>query len=100
MVRCFVVRWSWGVTFFERRRCMGRYTNEELVGEALAPEREEVVIATKFGFKLNPMGSAVLAGLDGRPGQIQAVGGGVAEAAEDGHDRSLLPASCGSRGAD
>jgi aryl-alcohol dehydrogenase-like predicted oxidoreductase len=41
-----------GVTFFDTAEIYGPFTNEELVGEALAPFREEVVIATKFGFKL------------------------------------------------
>src|SRR5436189_4502163 len=43
-----------GVTFFDTAEVYGPYTNEELVGEALAPVRERVVIATKFGFDLNP----------------------------------------------
>jgi aryl-alcohol dehydrogenase-like predicted oxidoreductase len=43
-----------GVTFFDTAKVYGPYTNEELVGEALAPFRGKVVIATKFGFKLDP----------------------------------------------
>src|SRR5215471_1244162 len=43
-----------GVTFFDTAEVYGPFTNEELVGEALAPLREQVVIATKFGFKLDP----------------------------------------------
>ena len=43
-----------GVTFFDTAEVYGPFTNEELVGEALAPFRERVVIATKFGFKLDP----------------------------------------------
>jgi aryl-alcohol dehydrogenase-like predicted oxidoreductase len=43
-----------GVTFFDTAEVYGPFTNEELVGEALAPVREHVVIATKFGFKLDP----------------------------------------------
>ena len=43
-----------GVTFFDTAEVYGPFTNEELVGEALAPFRERVVIATKFGFDLNP----------------------------------------------
>jgi len=43
-----------GVTFFDTAEVYGPYTNEELVGEALAPYRGKVVIATKFGFDLNP----------------------------------------------
>src|SRR6202008_3538405 len=43
-----------GVTFFDTAEAYGPFTNEELVGEALAPFREQVVIATKFGFDLTP----------------------------------------------
>ena len=46
-----------GVTFFDTAEAYGPFTNEELVGEALAPLRGQVVIATKFGFKLVPRGS-------------------------------------------
>ncbi len=45
-----------GITFFDTAQVYGPFTNEELVGEALAPLREQVVIATKFGFKLGPTG--------------------------------------------
>ena len=45
-----------GVTFFDTAEVYGPFTNEELVGEALAPFRDQVVIATKFGFKLDPTG--------------------------------------------
>ena len=44
-----------GVTFFDTAEVYGPFTNEELVGEALAPLRDQVVIATKFGFNLIPM---------------------------------------------
>ena len=43
-----------GITFFDTAEVYGPFTNEELVGEALAPFREQVVIATKFGFDLSP----------------------------------------------
>src|ERR1700682_3431703 len=43
-----------GITFFDTAEAYGPFTNEELVGEALAPVREKVVIATKFGFKFDP----------------------------------------------
>src|SRR5262245_56327660 len=43
-----------GVTFFDTAEAYGPFTNEELVGEALGPVRDQVVIATKFGFKLDP----------------------------------------------
>lgn len=58
-----------GVTFFDTAESYGPYTNEELVGEALAPFRDKVIIATKFGFK---NGSPQL-GLDSRPENIRAV---------------------------
>jgi aryl-alcohol dehydrogenase-like predicted oxidoreductase len=45
-----------GVTFFDSAEVYGPFTNEELVGEALAPFREQVVIATKFGFNIDPKG--------------------------------------------
>ena len=61
-----------GVTFFDTAEVYGPFTNEEIVGEALAPVRDKVVIATKFGFKLdaaNPRGG----GLDSRPAHIREV---------------------------
>src|SRR4051795_9770236 len=60
-----------GITFFDTAEVYGPYTNEELVGEALAPYRDRVVIATKFGFRLNPDGSPGWAGLDSRPEHIR-----------------------------
>src|SRR6266481_895499 len=61
-----------GVTFFDTAEVYGPSTNEELVGEALAPVREQVVIATKFGFKLDP-NNGKQAGLDSRPERIKQV---------------------------
>ena len=61
-----------GVTFFDTAEVYGPFTNEELVGEALAPLREQVVIATKFGFKLDP-NTGKQAGLDSRPEHIKEV---------------------------
>jgi aryl-alcohol dehydrogenase-like predicted oxidoreductase len=61
-----------GVTFFDTAEVYGPFTNEELVGEALAPLRQEVVIATKFGFRLDP-NSGKQAGLDSRPEHIKEV---------------------------
>src|SRR6202789_1087145 len=61
-----------GVTFFDTAEVYGPFTNEELVGEALAPFRKEVVIATKFGFKLDP-NTGKQAGLDSRPAHIKEV---------------------------
>jgi aryl-alcohol dehydrogenase-like predicted oxidoreductase len=60
-----------GVTFFDTAEVYGAYTNEELVGEALSPFRDEVVIATKFGFKIDAAGKQ--AGLDSRPEHIKEV---------------------------
>ncbi len=62
-----------GVTFFDTAEVYGPFRNEELVGEALAPFRGRVVIATKFGFKLNPDGSPGWQGLDSRPERIKQV---------------------------
>jgi aryl-alcohol dehydrogenase-like predicted oxidoreductase len=61
-----------GVTFFDTAEVYGPFTNEELVGEALAPFRERVVIATKFGFKLDPV-TGKQVGLDSRPEHIKEV---------------------------
>jgi aryl-alcohol dehydrogenase-like predicted oxidoreductase len=61
-----------GVTFFDTAEVYGPFINEELVGEALAPFRQQVVIATKFGFKLDPE-TGKQAGLDSRPEQIKRV---------------------------
>ncbi len=61
-----------GVTFFDTAEVYGPFTNEELVGEALAPFRGQVVIATKFGFKLDP-NTGRQAGLDSRPEHIKEV---------------------------
>ena len=61
-----------GVTFFDTAEVYGPFTNEELVGEALAPFREQVVIATKFGFKLDPDSGRSI-GVDSRPQHIKEV---------------------------
>jgi aryl-alcohol dehydrogenase-like predicted oxidoreductase len=60
-----------GITFFDTAEVYGPFTNEELVGEALAPFRAQVVIATKFGFKLGPKGEQL--GVDSRPEHIREV---------------------------
>lgn len=60
-----------GVTMFDTAEAYGPFTNEELVGEALAPVRDRVTIATKFGFGINPDGTRY--GLDSRPGHIREV---------------------------
>jgi aryl-alcohol dehydrogenase-like predicted oxidoreductase len=60
-----------GITFFDTAEVYGPFTNEELLGEALAPFRGRVTIATKFGFKLGPRGEQM--GLDSRPSHIKEV---------------------------
>jgi aryl-alcohol dehydrogenase-like predicted oxidoreductase len=69
LIRAAVER---GVTFFDTAEVYGPYTNEELVGEALAPVRDKVVIATKFGFKIDPA-TGKSAGTDSRPEHIREV---------------------------
>jgi aryl-alcohol dehydrogenase-like predicted oxidoreductase len=66
LIRAAVER---GVTFFDTAEVYGAFTNEELVGEALAPFRQQVAIATKFGFKIDSAGKQ--AGLDSRPEHIK-----------------------------
>src|SRR6267154_2679975 len=68
LIRAAVAR---GVTFFDTAEAYGPYTNEELVGEALAPFRGQVVIATKFGFTFGSKGGQT--GLDSRPEHIRQV---------------------------
>lgn len=67
LIRAAVER---GVTFFDTAEAYGPFTNEELVGEALAPFRDRVVIATKFGFTFEPGGQR---GLNSRPAHIKEV---------------------------
>jgi aryl-alcohol dehydrogenase-like predicted oxidoreductase len=62
-----------GVTFFDTAEVYGPYVNEELLGEALAPVRKNLVIATKFGFRVGPNGPAPLTGMDSRPARIRQV---------------------------
>jgi aryl-alcohol dehydrogenase-like predicted oxidoreductase len=69
LIRAAVER---GVTFFDTAEVYGPFTNEGLLGEALAPFREQVAIATKFGFKLDPA-TGKMAGLDSRPEHIKEV---------------------------
>jgi aryl-alcohol dehydrogenase-like predicted oxidoreductase len=70
LIRAAVER---GVTFFDTAEVYGPFTNEELVGEALAPLRDQVAIATKFGFKTDPNGGPGWSGLDSSPGHIKEV---------------------------
>ncbi|MGH8294897.1 MAG: aldo/keto reductase [Steroidobacteraceae bacterium] len=69
LIRAAVER---GVTFFDTAEVYGPFTNEELLGEALAPVRDQVVIATKFGFQIDPA-TGKQQGLNSRPGQIRQV---------------------------
>ncbi|HTO75040.1 MAG TPA: aldo/keto reductase [Thermoanaerobaculia bacterium] len=62
-----------GVTFFDTAEVYGPFTNEELVGEALAPVRDRVVIATKFGWAPDPGGGPGWSALDSRPEHVKAV---------------------------
>jgi aryl-alcohol dehydrogenase-like predicted oxidoreductase len=62
-----------GVTFFDTAEVYGPFANEELVGEALAPVRNQVKIATKFGFKIDPKTGQNLGAVDSRPQHIKEV---------------------------
>jgi aryl-alcohol dehydrogenase-like predicted oxidoreductase len=70
LIRAAVER---GVTFFDTAEVYGPFTNETLVGEALAPFRGQVVIATKFGFRIDPVAERGVGGLDSRPAHIREV---------------------------
>ena len=98
LIRAAVER---GVTFFDTAEVYGPFTNEELVGEALAPFRDQVVIATKFGFDLaSPGGVAGAPGLDSRPEHIRQVAEASLKRLQDRRHRSVLPAPRRSRRAD
>jgi aryl-alcohol dehydrogenase-like predicted oxidoreductase len=60
-----------GITFFDTAEIYGPFVNEELVGEALAPFRDQVAIATKFGFNLDPIARVNLSGLNSQPEHIK-----------------------------
>ena len=62
-----------GITFFDTAEVYGPFTNEELVGEALSPVRNQVVIATKFGFELDPSGQRTWLGVNSRPEHVKEV---------------------------
>src|ERR1022692_4850379 len=62
-----------GVTFFDTAEVYGPYVNEEVVGEALAPFRKDVVIATKFGFEPDPNNDGKWTALNSRPDHIKQV---------------------------
>ena len=73
LIRAAVER---GVTFFDTAEVYGPFNNEELVGEALAPFKGKVMIATKFGFELDPKGGPQAVGLNSRPQHIKEVAEG------------------------
>jgi len=73
MIALFRSAVEMGVTFFDTAEVYGPFINEELVGEALAPFRDKVVIATKFGFSPDPNGGPRWTGLDSRPEHIKKV---------------------------
>lgn len=73
MIRLLRAAVDHGVTFFDTAEIYGPFTNEELVGEALAPVRAQVVIATKFGFKIDANGKQQPGLLDSRPAHIKEV---------------------------
>lgn len=75
MIRLIRAAYDQGVTFFDTAEIYGPYTNEELLGEALAPMRDQVVIATKFGFRIE---NGVEKGIDSSPARIrQAIEGSL-----------------------
>ncbi len=80
-----------GITFFDTAEVYGPFTNEELVGEALAPLRDQVVIATKFGWKIDPS-TGKQCGTRQQPRAHPASGRRLAQAAQDRCDRSVLSA--------
>ena len=79
-----------GITFFDTAEVYGPFTNEELVGEALAPFRGQVVIATKFGFKLDPTREQIWAWLEQPTRAHQAGRRGLAQATQGRGHRSVL----------
>ena len=84
-----------GVTFFDTAEVYGPFTNEELVGEALAPFREQVVIATKFGFEpCRSQGDEGCAGPEQPAGAHQAGRRGLAQATQGRCHRSVLSTPC------
>ena len=87
-----------GITFFDTAEVYGPFTNEELVGEALAPFRDRVVIATKFGFGVDANGKR--SGLNSRPEHIKEVAEASLKRLRVDHDRLVLSASCRPQRAD
>ena len=83
-----------GVTLLDTADMYGPFTNERLVGRAIAGRRDEVVVATKFGNERLPNGERL--GINGRPGICPTGLRRVTRATRHRRDRSLLPAPCGS----
>ena len=90
LIRAAVER---GINFFDTAEVYGPFVNEELVGEALAPVRDQVVIATKFGFQIDSEKDPHPVGLNSRPEYIRESRRGLAETAQGRHDRSALSTS-------
>ena len=88
LIRAAVER---GVTFFDTAEVYGPFTNEELVGEALAPFRDQVVIATKFGFEIDPNDGSQR-GLNSRPEHIKEVAEASLKRLRTDRHRPVLPA--------
>ena len=88
-----------GVTLFDTAEAYGPFTNEMLVGEALEPIRDQVMIATKFGFDIDPA-TGERSGLDSRPEHIRTGRRCLAQAPQDRPHRPALPAPRRSRSAD
>jgi aryl-alcohol dehydrogenase-like predicted oxidoreductase len=84
-----------GVTFFDTAEAYGPFTNEELVGESLAPHRDQVVIATKFGFKFE---AGKQSGLDSRPMHIKEVAEASLSSLLGSQDHHRISAGRASRG--
>jgi len=89
-----------GITFFDTAEVYGPFTNEELVGEALAPVRSQAAIATKFGWAANPEDGGKWTALNSRPEHIKQVAEASLKRAQGKCDRSVLPASRRSERAD
>ena len=86
-----------GVTFFDTAEVYGPFTNEVLVGKGLSSIRDKVVIATKFGFNINPDGSPGAQGLNSRPEHIKQVADASLKRLNIDCDRPLLSAPRRSR---
>lgn len=85
MVRLVRAAVEGGVTFFDTAEVYGPFRSEEIVGEALEPFRDRVVIATKFGWNIDPATGKSLGGLNSRPGQIRRATEGMLKRLRTGH---------------